>query len=352
MISQPASKQIETILAIETSCDDTAVAIVKSGRTVLATTILSQADTHARYGGVVPEAAARLHIEQVNGAIETVLTEAGLTLEKIDAFAATLGPGLVGSLLVGANAAKTLSFITNKPFLGVNHLHAHVASNYIQSELEPPFLCLLISGGHTQLIAIRGYQQFDLVGQTRDDAVGEAYDKVARMLSLGYPGGPIIDNLASQGNPKAYRFPQAKLNEPFAFSFSGLKTAVSRTYARARACLPAFENNGLNESDLQNLNANIAASFQYAVVETLFKKTVACAQAMGFSQIALAGGVSANTALRQRFEALGNQPETGYRIYLPKKQFCTDNAAMVGACAYFDPLTADIAYEVFSRAKQ
>jgi N6-L-threonylcarbamoyladenine synthase len=326
------------ILAIETSCDDTSVAIVEDGRRVLCSIIYSQTELHAQYGGVVPEAAAREHIETINITLQEALERAQCTLQDIDAFAATLGPGLIGSLLVGANTGKTLSLITGKPFLGVNHLYAHVASNYLESDLEPPFLCLLVSGGHTQLIAVETYETMRVMGETMDDAVGEAYDKVARLMNLPYPGGPVIDRLSATGNAKAFRLPRAMLDHPYHFSFSGLKTASLRAWEKAVAVT----------EDLPRSQADFAASFQHTVVETLFEKTVRCADDLGFRTIAIAGGVSANSGLRARFQQfVEERPE--YRLYVPQMAFCTDNAAMVAACAYFNPITADIRHEVFSR---
>jgi N6-L-threonylcarbamoyladenine synthase len=222
------------ILALETSCDDTAAAIVEDGRTVLASVMAGQVDLHAPYGGVIPENAAREHLTSINACIATCLAQANLGLHDIDAFAATLGPGLIGSLLVGANTAKTLSVMTGKPFLGVHHLHGHIASNYLDSQLEPPFLCLLVSGGHTQLVHVPSLTQWHIMGQTQDDAVGEAYDKVARLLGLGFPGGPIMDQRARLGNPKAYALPTASMKHPWDFSFSGLKTATSRLIEQER----------------------------------------------------------------------------------------------------------------------
>jgi N6-L-threonylcarbamoyladenine synthase len=329
------------ILAVETSCDDTSVAIVENGRRVLANVIYSQTDLHARYGGVVPEAAAREHIESINFTLQEALDQAGCELKDMDAFAATLGPGLIGSLLVGANTGKTLSLITEKPFLGVHHLYAHVASNYLESDLEPPFLCLLVSGGHTQLIVVESYQSMRVVGETMDDAVGEAYDKVARLMELPYPGGPAIDKLAKTGNPNVFRLPRAVMERPYDFSFSGLKTHSLRTYEKACQTTPPEAR--------QSLIADMAASFQHTVVETLFEKTRRCAEDLGLRTITIAGGVSANQGLRDRFQAfVSEQPE--YRLYVPKMAFCTDNAAMVAACAHFNPLTSDIGQEVFSRS--
>lgn len=328
----------QRILALETSCDDTSVAIVENGRRVLSSVIYSQTDLHAKYGGVVPEAAAREHIEAINITIQEALDQANCRIEEIDAFAATLGPGLIGSLLVGANTGKTLSLVTGKPFLGVNHLYAHVASNYLESDLEPPFLCLLVSGGHTQLIIVEDYQTMRVVGETQDDAVGEAYDKVARLMDLPYPGGPNMDRLAAQGNPNAFKLPKAQLDNPYHFSFSGLKTASLRTWEKALQTTT-------NKAQLQT---DMAASFQQTVVDTLFKKTLRCAQDFNLKTITIAGGVSANSGIRNRFQQY-TQENPEYRVYVPKMAFCTDNAAMVGACAYFNPLTSDIRQEVFSR---
>ncbi len=345
----PVGDRPMKILAVETSCDDTSVAVVENGRTVLSNVIYSQIDLHAKYGGVVPEAAAREHIESINFCLEEALEQAGCRLEDIDAFAVTLGPGLVGSLLIGANVGKTLSLITGKPFRGVNHLYAHVASNYLESDLEPPFLCLLVSGGHTQLVLVEDYATMRILGETVDDAVGEAYDKVARLMDLGYPGGPIIDKLAANGNPKAFQLPKAVLEGPYNFSFSGLKTASLRTYEKALAEQTAGLSGGEYEAVVQKLKADMAASFQHTVVETLFEKTMRCARDHGVRVVTLAGGVSANSALRKRFtEYAAEHPE--YRAYVPRFAFCTDNAAMVAASAYFNPITDDISQEVFSRS--
>ncbi len=339
-----AMPRYQKILALESSCDDTAVAIVENGRTVLASVISSQTDLHARFGGVVPEAAAREHIESINYALQAALEQAQCTLDSIDAFAATLGPGLIGSLLVGANTGKTLSMISDKPFLGVNHLYAHVASNYLESDLEPPFLCLLVSGGHTQLIAVDDYQTMRILGETLDDAVGEAYDKVARLMELPYPGGPVLDQMAAQGNPYAYKLPKASTHRPYDFSFSGLKTATLRAYEKALSLLDSTDAPGA----LERLQQDMAASFQYTVAETLFEKTLQCAKDNQLTTITIAGGVSANRGLRERFNRFVSE-NPAYRLYVPKMAFCTDNAAMVGASAYFNPITTDIRQEVFSR---
>lgn len=345
------------ILALESSCDDTAAAVVKDGRCVLSNVLRSQTALHTAFGGVVPEAAAREHIEAVNDVLQEALDQSGHALEDMDAFAATLGPGLIGSLLVAANTGKTLSLITGKPFLGVHHLYAHVASNYLESDLAPPFLCLLVSGGHTQLIVVEDWQVMRVVGETLDDAVGEAYDKIARVMGLPYPGGPVLDRLAAEGDSRAFRLPIARTDRPYDFSFSGLKTATLRAYEKAMSLLPVPERHApatLSEKDVtadratQTLRADLAASFQHTVTETLFKKTMQCAQDHSIRTITLAGGVSANRSLRRRFEQfVAESPE--YCFYAPKMAFCTDNAAMVAASAYFNPLTSDIRQEVFSR---
>lgn len=333
------------ILALETSCDDTAAAIVEDGRKVLSNIIHSQNELHAQYGGVIPEMAARRHIEVINTCIDEALQQAGdMTLEDIDCFAATLGPGLAGSLLIGANTAKMLSVMTGKPFHGVHHLYAHVCSNYLNSELSPPFLCLLISGGHTQLLAVNQDHQMNILGESLDDAVGEAYDKIARLMDLGFPGGPALDKLSTDGDPRRFPLPSATTKAPFDFSFSGLKTAALRTYEQATQGLDP-------EKDVETLltiKRDMAASFQFTVVETLFKKTLACAKMHHLNTIAIAGGVSANRGVRKRFmDFAAQQPD--YRIYIPNLGFCTDNAAMVASSAYYNPITDDLGREVFSR---
>lgn len=342
------------ILALESSCDDTAAAVVDDGRVVLSSVIDSQIDAHQITGGVVPEVAAREHLDSLNRVIQTALDNAGCTLDDIDVFAATLGPGLIGSLLIGAQAAKTLSMMSGRPFRGVHHLHAHIASNYINADLEPPFLCLLVSGGHTQLLKVAAYDQIELLGQTLDDAVGEAYDKVARLLSLGYPGGPVVDTLAKQGNPKAYELPVGRTDKAWDFSYSGLKTAVLRLIQRLTA-----EHGVENGSDLPtSVIHDICASFQYRATGILCKKAMAALQETGLTTLAIAGGVAANSALReqcqQAIDALNDSPketsEGPYRLFIPAMAYCTDNAAMVAASAFFNPLTEDLGHEVFSRS--
>lgn len=328
------------ILAIESSCDDTAVAVVEKGRAVLAHGVASQLETHLPYGGVIPELAARSHLHAINPLVDSVLAQAELTLNEVDAFAATLGPGLIGSLLVGVSTAKGLALACNKPFLGVHHLYGHVASNYLESELAPPFLCLLVSGGHTQLVHVKSFTEMAILGQTLDDAVGEAYDKIARLMGLPYPGGPLLDKLAQSGNPKAFELPIAQTQGAYDFSFSGLKTATQRLH---QAQLEANQEQGLPESAH---HADLAASFQQTVVNTLLKKTLKCARSLGLNTLSVAGGVSANKGLRSAFSALETQ---GYQVHLPKLAYCTDNAAMIGASAYFNPITEQLDLDVFSR---
>ncbi|MDX2085671.1 MAG: tRNA (adenosine(37)-N6)-threonylcarbamoyltransferase complex transferase subunit TsaD [Candidatus Melainabacteria bacterium] len=336
------------ILAIETSCDDTAVAVVQDGRRVLANVMHSQIAVHRPYGGVLPEVAAREHLHTINPCISAALEKAQLTLPQVDAVAATVGPGLIGSLLVGANVAKTLSLIAEKPFLGVHHLEAHVASNYLESDLAPPFLCLLVSGGHTQLIHVQDYGQHQLLGQTLDDAVGEAYDKVARLMGLPYPGGPELDRLAAQGNANRYSLPTARCQNPWDFSFSGLKTAALRLYETEMARIKPVDADS-QKAEQQQMATDLAACFQKAVVDALFEKTCRCATALGCNTVAIAGGVSANRGLRNRFEAhAASHPE--FRLAIPPLAYCTDNAAMVGAAAYYHPYTTDWQQDVFSRS--
>ena len=342
------------ILALESSCDDTSAAVVDNGRVVLSNVIDSQIDAHQLTGGVVPEVAARQHLDSLNRVIQSALDQAHCTMADIDVFAATLGPGLIGSLLIGAQAAKTLSMMTGKPFRGVHHLHAHIASNYIDSTLEPPFLCLLVSGGHTQLLHVKTYHHIELLGETLDDAVGEAYDKVARLLSLGYPGGPVVDGLAKAGNPKAYDLPVGRTQHAWDFSYSGLKTAVLRLIERLIA-----EHQVAHASELPpTVIRDICASFQYRATGILCKKAMAALQETGLTTLAIAGGVAANSALREQcqtmIDALNTTNTTSntptYQLYIPALRYCTDNAAMVAASAFFNPLTDDLGHEVFSRS--
>lgn len=329
------------IFGIETSCDETAAALVRDGREVVANVVASQIDTHARYGGVVPEVAAREHLEIINVVIEETFKKAGISPNEVDAFCSTAGPGLVGCLLVGLNAAKTMSLVYNKPYIPVNHLNAHVCANFLSTSLEPPFTCLLVSGGHTQIINASAYDKLEIVGSTIDDATGEVYDKVARLLGLPYPGGIRLDKLAQSGNPKAFKLPEAKVGED-EFSFSGLKTAVLRLVQGLKA----------EGHDVENLEsplvADICASFQETITSTLLNKTVNFAKKNGSKTIVLAGGVAANSRLREKLFALKTD---GYEVFAPQMKYCTDNAAMVASAAYFNPIKTEnpLEFEVFSR---
>lgn len=317
-----------TVLAIETSCDETGVAIVKN-RQVLSDIVATQIETHRMYGGVVPEVASRQHLEGVNLAIEQALAQSGLGWDEIDAIAATCAPGLIGALLVGLMAAKTLAFVHRKPFLGVHHLEGHIYASYLSDPtLEPPFLCLLVSGGHTSWIHVKACGDYQILGQTRDDAAGEAFDKVARLLKLGYPGGPEIDRLAQVGNPQAYPLPEGRVSRPeggyhpYDASFSGLKTAVLRLTQSLEASIVA--------SGGEMPVADVAASFQQTVAKALTKRSIACALDHGLTTIAVGGGVAANRGLR---EMLTNAAAShGIRVMFPPMKYCTDNAAMI-ACA-------------------
>lgn len=336
----PDSGYDNYIAAIESSCDETACAIVKNGREVIANVVASQIKIHEKYGGVIPEIAAREHLKSINLVIEEAFKEAkinsGISPDDITAFAGTAGPGLVGCLLVGLNAAKTLALIYDKPFIGINHLNAHLCANYIDTDLKPPFTALLVSGGHTQIIDVKSYSEQIILGETIDDAAGEAYDKVARLIGLPYPGGPRLDKLAQNGNPKAYKLPEAKV-DGYNFSFSGLKTAVSRLVKQ-------FEQ-PLSEQE----KADICASFQETVSSALLHKLKKALQNNGYNQVVIAGGVAANSEIRKKIFALENE---GYKVFAPPMKYCTDNAAMVASCAYFNTNTFDDAdVEVFSRVK-
>ncbi|QHQ59918.1 tRNA (adenosine(37)-N6)-threonylcarbamoyltransferase complex transferase subunit TsaD [Anaerocolumna sedimenticola] len=314
------------ILAIESSCDETAAAVVKNGRNVLSNVISSQIALHTLYGGVVPEIASRKHIEKINQVIKEALYEAKVTLDDIDAIGVTYGPGLVGALLVGVAEAKAISYATKKPLIGVHHIEGHVSANFIESkDLEPPFLCLIVSGGHTHLVIVKEYGQYEIIGRTRDDAAGEAFDKVARAIGLGYPGGPKVDKLAKEGNKYAVAFPRANIEGfPYDFSFSGVKSAVLN---HLNSC--AMKNEPVNTAD-------IAASFQEAVVDVLVSKTIAAASEYHMDKVAIAGGVAANSTLR---EAMGEAcKQHRIKLYYPSPILCTDNAAMIGAAAYYEYL--------------
>ncbi|MCW6037881.1 tRNA (adenosine(37)-N6)-threonylcarbamoyltransferase complex transferase subunit TsaD [Spirulina subsalsa FACHB-351] len=314
-----------TILAIETSCDETAVAIVKN-RNILSSVVASQIKLHQPYGGVVPEVASRQHLESINFCLDQALEEAQLDWGGIDGVAATCAPGLVGALLVGLTAAKTLSVVHRKPFFGVHHLEGHIYATYLlEPTLKPPFLCLLVSGGHTSLLHVQDCGQYEMLGSTRDDAAGECFDKVARLLKLGYPGGPVIDRLATRGNPEAFPLPEGKISlpqggyHPYDCSFSGLKTAVLRLVEK-------LEEQGVDPLPV----ADIAASFQGAVVRSLTKRTIQCALDYGLDTIAVGGGVAANQGLRKTLQTAAAPHQL--KVYFPPLRLCTDNAAMI-ACA-------------------
>ena len=312
------------ILAIESSCDETAAAVVKNGREVLSNVISSQIDLHTLFGGVVPEIASRKHIERINQVIGQALSDAEMTLDEITAIGVTYGPGLVGALLVGVAEAKAIAYAKKLPLIGVHHIEGHVSANFIENkELEPPFLCLIVSGGHTHLVIMKDYGEFEILGRTRDDAAGEAFDKVARAIGLGYPGGPKIDRAAKEGNPHAMEFPRAKIEGcPYDFSFSGLKSAVL---------------NFLNHEKMAGREVNrndLAASFQNAVVEALVSRAILAAKEYGLKDVAIAGGVASNSALRAAMEEACQKE--GFRFYRPSPVLCTDNAAMIGAAAYYE----------------
>lgn len=364
------------ILAIESSCDETAAAVVKNGREVLSNVISSQIALHTLYGGVVPEIASRKHIEKINPVITEALAKAKMSLAEMDAIAVTYGPGLVGSLLVGVAEAKAIAYAANKPLIGVHHIEGHVSANYISHlDLEPPFLCLVVSGGHTHIVMVEDYGTYRIIGRTHDDAAGEAYDKIARAIGLGYPGGPKVDALAKQGNPQAIAFPRAHIEDaPYDFSFSGLKSAVlnylniekMKSRDAAKDALRAAESANPAPAELVRhgvptggdaegteacpdtfsdglTKADLAASFQEAVVDVLVTRTIAAAKAQGVSTVAIAGGVASNSALRSRMLEVGEV--NGMRVVYPEPILCTDNAAMIGSAAYYEFLrgnTADL----------
>ena len=312
------------ILAIESSCDETAAAVVKNGRIVLSNVISSQIALHTLYGGVVPEIASRKHIEKINQVIEAALSEAEVTLSDIDAIGVTYGPGLVGALLVGVAEAKAIAYAAKKPLVGVHHIEGHIAANFIEhSDLKPPFLSLVVSGGHTHLVRVKDYGKFDIIGRTRDDAAGEAFDKVARAIGLGYPGGPKIDKASKEGNPEAIVFPRAHVEDaPYDFSFSGVKSAVLNYI------------NGCRMKGEEYSRADIAASFQKAVTDVLVSNAMHAVAEFRADKFAIAGGVASNSALRQALRSACEK--RGVKLYCPSPVYCTDNAAMIGVAAYYE----------------
>lgn len=312
------------ILAIESSCDETAAAVVQNGRQICSNVIYSQIALHTEYGGVVPEIASRRHIEKINQVIEQALADAGKELSQMDAVAVTYGPGLVGALLVGVSAAKAISFAADIPLVGVHHIEGHISANYIEHhDLEPPFICLVVSGGHSHLVLVKDYGEYEIIGRTRDDAAGEAFDKVARAIGLGYPGGPKIDRISKEGNPQAIHFPRAKVADAeYDFSFSGLKSAVL---------------NYLNSCQMKGETVNtadVAASFQKAVIDVLVEHSMNAVRKYSCQKFAIAGGVASNSALREAFEKACQKEAVTF--YHPSPVYCTDNAAMIGAAAYYE----------------
>ena len=306
------------ILGIETSCDETAAAVVMGGNDVLSSVVATQIDLHARYGGVVPEIASRAHVEAMNVVIRQAISQSGVPIERIDAVAATVGPGLIGALLVGVAAAKSVALVLDKPFIGVNHLEAHLYAALLDDpHVEFPMLVVLVSGGNTLFVEMRGHGDFSVIGQTIDDAAGEAFDKVARFLDLGHPGGPAIDRIALTGNPNAIDFPRAMLHDGLDVSFSGLKTSVIN-YVRKNPTVST---------------ADVAASFQYAVVDVLAAKARKAAQQIGAKTVALGGGVAANSLLRSTMTTVC--AESGWRLVLPSMSMCTDNAAMIASAGWY-----------------
>lgn len=311
------------ILAIESSCDETSAALLKNGREVLSNIISTQIGIHKKFGGVVPEVASRKHIENISGVIDLALSEGGLKLDDINGIAVTYGPGLVGALLIGLTTAKALAYARKLPLIGVNHIEGHICANFIQhKELKPPFVCLVASGGHSHIVNVLDYGKYEIMGMTRDDAAGEAFDKIARALGLGYPGGPLVDKIARNGNPYAIDFPRAYLEEgSYDFSFSGIKSAVL---------------NYLNSLSMKGIEPNIpdvAASFQQAVVDVLSDKLIAAAEAKDSSYAVLAGGVAANSKLREELSSKG--AKKGIKVLYPDPVLCTDNAAMIGCAGYY-----------------
>ncbi len=324
MSEENISKEDIVILAIESSCDETAAAVVRNGREVKSNIISSQIDLHTLYGGVVPEIASRKHIEKINQVIEAALAEAKVSLEEIDAIGVTYGPGLVGALLVGVAEAKAIAYAAKKPLIGIHHIEGHIAANFIEHpELKPPFFSLVVSGGHTHLVRVRDYGKFDIIGRTRDDAAGEAFDKVARAIGLGYPGGPKIDKVSKEGDPEAIAFPRAHVADaPYDFSFSGMKSAVLNYI------------NGCRMKGEEFSQADVAASFQKAVTDVLVDNAMHAVEEYHIDKFAIAGGVASNSALRAAMKEACER--RGVKFYYPSPVYCTDNAAMIGAAAYYE----------------
>ena len=318
------------ILAVESSCDETAIAIVDDGRIERANAIASQIDVHALYGGVVPEIASRMHVEAIDPLLEMALSQANCTLDEIDAIAVTYGPGLVGALLTGVSWAKALAYARDLPLIPVNHIEGHVSANYVaHPDLEPPFVCLVASGGHSHIVAVEHYGSYRLLGQTTDDAAGEAFDKVARVLSIPYPGGPLLDRLADEGDDHAYKFPRPHTEGKYDFSFSGLKTAVIN------------QAHNLRQQGLEIDAKDFAASFRRSVVDLLVDKTLLAARDAGAAQLAVAGGVAANSLLRRELVRRGEA--AGLQVFLPPKRLCTDNAVMIGAAGFYSLMAGELA---------
>lgn len=310
-------------LAIESSCDETAASVLKNGREVLSNIISTQIDIHKKFGGVVPEVASRKHIENIDIVVQQALDEANINMNDITHIAVTYGPGLVGALLVGLSYAKAMAYALDIPLVGVNHIEGHLSANYIaHKDLKPPFITLIVSGGHTHLVEVKDYGEYEILGRTRDDASGEAFDKVARAMGLGYPGGPIIDKLAKEGNKDAIEFPRAYMDEGYDFSFSGIKSAVLN-YLNAKK---------MKKEEI--VEADVAASFQDAVTDVLANKAIKAAKEKGYSVVTLSGGVASNSGLREKIEILGK--ENGIEVKYPPLILCTDNAAMIGCAGYYN----------------